>query len=68
MTPPDMSQLERFCFARHNPDSPWAEPCTPVFTWADTEEHAKQVLQCQCTNCTFTQVDCLALDAGMTCR
>ncbi len=67
-TPPDYSKLTRFCFARHNPDSPWIEPCAPVYTWADTEEHAKQVLRCQCTNCTFDRVECSVLDADMACR
>jgi hypothetical protein len=67
-TPPDWSQLKRFCFARHNPDSPYVEPCIPASAWADTEDHAKQMLQCQCTNCTFDRVDCSTLDAGMACR
>jgi hypothetical protein len=65
--PPNLAELKPFCFARHNPDSPFVEPCTAVKTYADSEEHAREVLRCACTNCEFSLVDCATFDAGRAC-
>jgi hypothetical protein len=58
-TAPDYSKLATFCFASRK-DS-WAEPCKVVYAAADTEEHARQMLYCSCSNCVLERVDCSAI-------
>jgi hypothetical protein len=63
----DQSQLTRFCFAQYNPDSPYVEPCKGVWTMAVTEDQAKQILRCSCSNCSWRKVDCTAVDLDTAC-
>jgi hypothetical protein len=67
LQPPDTSELRRFCFTLNDPQS-FVQPCLPVSVVADTEEHAKQMAQCQCVNCTVNPVNCEAFDKGTACR
>jgi hypothetical protein len=65
--PPPGSSLQPLCFELHDPDS-WVEPCRPTKVYADSEEHAEQLAQCQCTNCSVERVACSDFDGGRACH
>jgi hypothetical protein len=63
-TKPDYSVIRPYCFElRSSPSS--------CFTWghdADSLEHARRLAQCECENCTVTDLDCSQLIDHPTCR
>jgi hypothetical protein len=54
--PPDFTKLRQYCF-RMTQNSP-VRPCFVATVMADTLENARALAQCECTNCSVTQIDC----------
>jgi hypothetical protein len=58
--------LQPFCFELHDPES-WVQPCLPVKVYADSEDNAITLAQCQCVNCSVNRVSCAEVDTGRAC-
>lgn len=61
--PADYSAFREFCFKMSRPTE-----CFTLSLRADEAEHAKELAQCQCTNCEVTPIDCSAHYADTACR
>jgi hypothetical protein len=65
-SPADYSKIRDFCFTLNMDSS--VSPCIATTVKSDTEEHANQLAQCECTNCTVKNIDCSLYSSGGACK